>query len=110
MARVESKAKQILDYLSEHRGETVDSLDVAAKLGTTPNWVTKVAQMNPGACRTVDFGDLIEIFPEDVDMRSTTSDIRDVRRLSNDTTHGTRGTRSWKGRRTLRRNDGDTVS
>ncbi len=75
-----SKAKEILAYLSNHRGEVLDTGEGAAAVNASPKTVRNVVDMNPGACRALGYGIEIEVFPEDVDMRSTTSDVREARR------------------------------
>lgn len=107
MARAESKTRKILAFLSQHRGETFETQEIAELFNASPWTVLNAVEMNPIACRAINFKMSIEVFDEDANMRSSTSDIRDTRHRTQNEANSSRGTRSWQGNRTLRKLNGE---
>ena len=107
MAKAESKTRQILAFLSRHRGETFETQELVELFSASSWTVVRAVEMNPSACRAINFKTTIEVFDEDADLRSSTSDVRDTRHRTEREVNSSRGTRSWQGRKTLRKLNGE---
>ena len=107
MPKLESKTRRILSFLSRHRGETFETQELAELFNASSWTVIRAVEMNPSACRSLNFKTTIEVFAEDVDLMSSTSDVRHTRYTTRNEANSSRGTRSWQGRKTLRKLNGE---
>jgi hypothetical protein len=111
MTKPESKTRQILRYLSQHRGQMIETQELVELFEASPWTIKHAVDMNPLACRNINFGNTVEVFDEEgVELRSTTSDVRETRYKTQNEANSSRGHKSWQGNRTLKKLNGDTIS